>query len=820
MTSGDTPGNRKATALSEGSFYGTHPSTVPGNPGPGGTGDPLQIGDPIRKAHHARLLSSVERSQRSWFMLQSFRLQEAVAFYEDHCSYHHHEAGTRHTILRQPVGSRPVRTPDDPAGGRPHAAGVRVEDHPAGAPCRSPLLLLMAEEPGFPAGADASPSRGKRGRMDDSPSRRSATKRVYYVACASAFWLGGLLARADLSRHFYEWIPSDGFCRLYFDIEFSQSKNPHIDGPAAVRRLKAYIVWMLNRLYGPVAHESMFVHLESRVRTCPDCASSLDRPPDPQVDLCPGCQVAREQNDKFSCHLLLDVPGTAWRDCSLAQGCGGFVRWLLAGLKDALDVYHAVEGLQDVSQPTDGEPPAGRGMAADMAADMATECGLPSTTPDPGGQHAYEVLRRQIARVGGASAGRGIPFSADLRDALLWAPLARDLTVRERDPLPGLGCDMTGHTFLIDMAVYRRNGIFRTYLSSKLQKPAVLLSAEAPAGARPDWHLFRRSLVSLVSVPTPEGGMAFRSGLALAQEARACAPSLGQAQPTCPRCQWRTVVPLPDGRKVDILKAPGEASLRDCGQLCLEHAAADHWPLTLPSGSLNTRPVIPTPESMAALSANVLLDVEFAGDEHADGASLSRQEALVRTFTVYLDPQRREFRDFFRINSMCLPGNRPPHGTGQGGETAAPEAFVEQLRELGFHHFIESLCARHARATGSAGDAGFRLRSIQVYPSRIGLFRINITPMPPCLQRGRCHQSNAVYYLADFTAGRVSQRCYDQDCIAEVQAGQGTGDAALRGWARGWRGSESIPDEVVPPSVELAYLPGDRALGENTHPTH
>ncbi len=82
-----------------------------------------------------------------------------------------------------------------------------------------------------------------------SYEKSSQGKRTYIVATREAFW-AFYSAQDAQSRHHYEVIRADRPCRLYFDLEFSRTLNPHANGPRMRRTLVREVCRELGMVFG------------------------------------------------------------------------------------------------------------------------------------------------------------------------------------------------------------------------------------------------------------------------------------------------------------------------------------------------------------------------------------------------------------------------------------------------------------------------------------------------------------------------------------------------------------------------------------------
>ena len=82
-----------------------------------------------------------------------------------------------------------------------------------------------------------------------SYEKSSQGKRTYIVSTREAFW-AFYIAQDAHSRHHYEVIRADRPCRLYFDLEFSRTLNPHANGPRMRRTLVREVCRELGMVFG------------------------------------------------------------------------------------------------------------------------------------------------------------------------------------------------------------------------------------------------------------------------------------------------------------------------------------------------------------------------------------------------------------------------------------------------------------------------------------------------------------------------------------------------------------------------------------------
>lgn len=67
-----------------------------------------------------------------------------------------------------------------------------------------------------------------------------------------------------------------------------------------------------------------------------------------------------------------------------------------------------------------------------------------------------------------------------------------------------------------------------------------------------------------------------------------------------------------------------------------------------------------------------------------------------------------------------------------------------------------------------------------------------------CKHANRCHRSNFTYYVADFAAGTLTQKCWDSECVATHGAAH-------------WAPNRPLPPALVRPRLFTPY-PDDPTL--------
>ncbi|EGF82076.1 hypothetical protein BATDEDRAFT_87146 [Batrachochytrium dendrobatidis JAM81] len=132
--------------------------------------------------------------------------------------------------------------------------------------------------------------------FEDDP--KNPGRRKYLVSSISDFWNRYRnMTRAE--RHYYELIETGAPCHLYFDIEYTVSLNPSLDGNAAFKAFQNFVIERFKKICDVEYSQIRIIDLTSSTDT------------------------------KFSRHLILKAPGIAFRN---NYDVGQFVSYLVSDL--------------------------------------------------------------------------------------------------------------------------------------------------------------------------------------------------------------------------------------------------------------------------------------------------------------------------------------------------------------------------------------------------------------------------------------------------------------------------------------------------------
>ena len=280
-------------------------------------------------------------------------------------------------------------------------------------------------------------------------------RRVMLGALASA--LSRMQARPPGRRHFYEVIRENRPCHLYLDLEYKRAFNEGRDGDAMTGRVVRLMLEEMERRFGVQVRAAVgaggmgAVAMGSAGNVVGGAGEAnlsyiLSHPcPPPQVppDSCV-YELDSSTPDKFSRHVIVRVPGAAFRD-------NAHVGALAAA---ALARAASERGGEGVGE--EGSRGAGVGEpGASPASETSTpSCERPTPTPAP--------TPAPTTSASPPPHPRRAPFPPDL----------------------AVCADAGATTCFVDMGVYTRNRTFRLAGSSKFKKDAVLRVTGRYAGAR------------------------------------------------------------------------------------------------------------------------------------------------------------------------------------------------------------------------------------------------------------------------------------------------------------------------------------------------
>ena len=154
-------------------------------------------------------------------------------------------------------------------------------------------------------------------------------KRQFIVASFDEFWRR-YRKLPKIKRKFYEVIPEEQLCRLYFDLEFYKTKNPDLQGISILDTFINLVCFYLREKFDISCNRGDIIDLDSST------------------------------SDKFSRHLIFHMPGSLF--CNNIQ-CGNFVKYIYEMVRRKLirNESQNVDGLKpmDIDYEEEIEPPDG-----------------------------------------------------------------------------------------------------------------------------------------------------------------------------------------------------------------------------------------------------------------------------------------------------------------------------------------------------------------------------------------------------------------------------------------------------------------------------
>jgi len=136
------------------------------------------------------------------------------------------------------------------------------------------------------------------------PSEEKIGPRSYVVSSIEEFW-SYYTQLATGKRHFYEVIPSNANCHMYFDLEFDRTVNPFLDGEKLIERWIDFVIFCLNHELGVPSGRNHVIELDSTTDT------------------------------KFSQHLIWHIPNTVFKN---NLEVGNFVHSICDSLRSYLNL--------------------------------------------------------------------------------------------------------------------------------------------------------------------------------------------------------------------------------------------------------------------------------------------------------------------------------------------------------------------------------------------------------------------------------------------------------------------------------------------------
>ena len=138
----------------------------------------------------------------------------------------------------------------------------------------------------------------------ESAKEPKSGARSYIVASLEEFWNSYKQIQTG-KRHFYELIPVDAYCHMYFDLEFNKSVNFECDGDAMVDLWISYVNFCLKKEFNIDSDRKHVIELDST------------------TDI------------KFSQHLIWHVPKAVFKN---NNEVGNFVHYICDSIQSYMDL--------------------------------------------------------------------------------------------------------------------------------------------------------------------------------------------------------------------------------------------------------------------------------------------------------------------------------------------------------------------------------------------------------------------------------------------------------------------------------------------------